>query len=277
MGLRLTGMCLARTVTDDARTLGRVRTAPRRAAPFLSFSPDGSLCAVAGAEGLVTLFGMPSLATVYGPDAAAGEEPVVQTPLASVAVHRRWISDVQWVESDPGSDAAGRLLLSASDDGTLVLSRCEVEVPVVRSAPGAVMRARVVPIARLGPELHRAGLYAMEECAGSVATCSKDGSVALSALHPSAGLAVVRTYPNVAAVRFAVRSPAVRMAGQARARSRGGHDFLARVASVCPGVNLRASLSRCVGNGSLLASSSPAAATTGPCACSTSGVRVRMR
>ena len=167
----------------------------------VSVTGDGETLAAAGAEGLVSFFALPPLASLYGDggvDAATAVAEESRAPLASVPVHRRWIADVQWVGlagtatmADRDARSSGRLLLSASDDGTLVLSQCRVGADAVA----------VVPLAQLGAELHRGGIYAMDERDGAVATCSKDGSVALSALHPSRGLVVSRTFPEAGTVR----------------------------------------------------------------------------
>jgi WD40 repeat protein len=151
----------------------------------------------AGAEGLASFFVLPSLESLYGPSATLPVPPAASPPVASVPLHRRWIADVQWAAARVGPD---RLLLSASDDGTLLLSRCATD-------PAAAVPCMVTPQARLGTELHRAGLYAMDTCAHAIATCSKDGAVGIAALHPAGGLAATRIYTDVAGVRPPWRRP----------------------------------------------------------------------
>ena len=148
----------------------------------------------------MSFYALPPLTDLFPPVAATSPaaDPAVRAPLCSVKLHRRWIADVQWV-TDAGrpltADASARLLLSASDDGSLVLTRCNV------GGGDDDAGVTVVPVARLDGSLHHAGLYAMHEVGGAIATSSKDGSVAISTLHPTAGLAVVRRYPDAGQVR----------------------------------------------------------------------------
>ena len=152
-----------------------------------SVTNNGTLLAAAGAEGLVSLFALPAVDAIPRIAAAAADaEPTTGTPLATVPIHCRWIADVQWVST------ANDLLLSAADDGLLQLSRVVTD----GAAP------QVVPLARLGPELHRGGIYSMEEVDGAIATSSKDDAVGVSTLHPAGGLAVTRVYRDIGAVRF---------------------------------------------------------------------------
>lgn len=165
---------------------------------------DASLLAAAGSDALVSIYSLDQSVEQLASEDNGNDDndnveeepenemqketsgPSVHEPLAILAgIHKRWICDVQFVGGQRD------LLLTASDDVTLVLSRLSF------NAAGC----SATPVARLGSQIHRSGIFSMHEAFGSVLTSSKDSTVSLSRVSDDrGGLSVVRSFTNAGTV-----------------------------------------------------------------------------
>lgn len=113
-----------------------------------------------------------------------------KSPLGTFKIHNRWISDIKFLSTSKG------YLLTASDDGTLLLSEVvtsnlkhkEEEEEEEGEDGGEKYNAEQMsvdglkPISRLSTQIHQRGIFGMDELGGQIVTGSKDGSIAISTI-----------------------------------------------------------------------------------------------
>lgn len=143
----------------------------------------------AGKQGMVTFYPVEIGAAIAQHDEGRGSRAL--SPVLSVKVHSRWASEVQCLADSFNEEAQSFLLLTASDDRTLVASRFCLTSSMLES-PAATL----CPESRLDT-IHSGGIFSMHERFGRVATCSKDGTMCLSTVT-SAALRHDRTYDDFA-------------------------------------------------------------------------------
>lgn len=152
--------------------------------------PELELVVGGGKQGMVTFY--PSTvdaaitrrycSNVVGGQEEGGREGAerVLSPVLSVKVHSRWVSEVQYLPRSFDGATESFVLLSASDDRTVVASRFQLN-----SLGAGRSIASLRPESRLD-SIHSGGIFSMHALNDKVATCSKDGTICLNSVTGSA-------------------------------------------------------------------------------------------
>ena len=137
----------------------------------MQISRDNRLLAAAGHGGRVSLFGIDS-------------HNAQEDPLLSWKAHKGWVAGVAFVDTaDPASPSSQRLLLTASNDKTVVLWDVN---KTASGMPKAVTRT---------DRLHASGIFSLDLAGTSVLTAGKDARSVLSTLRTDSGeISVVRSF-----------------------------------------------------------------------------------
>eukprot|EP01134_Creolimax_fragrantissima_P003338 CFRG3338T1 len=159
----------------------------------MSCTKSNRFLAAGGGEGKVSFF------SLERESVSIIEDDVEDAELCagSAKLHTRWISRIDFIHTNEETD----VLLSSADDGRLLLSGLHFDDVLSGGRP------KCEPIARIGTELHRKGIFSFDYANGFIASASKDSTVGVSKLH-SNRFDVVRVYDGlhqgvVKAVRWA--------------------------------------------------------------------------
>ena len=104
--------------------------------------PDVNVLAAAGGKGCISFWPGDTTSALAQPHLDPDEDGNVLTPLLSAKAHKRWISEIICVKQ-AAPDPSAALLLSASDDSSIVLSRFELKTAASGGGKGSL-----VPVVR---------------------------------------------------------------------------------------------------------------------------------
>lgn len=181
---RSTANASAKHLLDSGKCM--LRTDHKHAIYSTAMLPELGVLAVAGGKGRITFFAADASSALAAPYLEAGTNNIMG-PMLSTKAHKRWISEIRHVSSETSTSS---LLLSASDDSSIVLSKLELG----GGEDGA--GSQLCPVARLD-DAHTGGVFSLDEQRSEIVSCSKDSTVALS-IAGEARLSTVRVYDEFA-------------------------------------------------------------------------------
>ena len=165
---------------------------------------QNGLIAAAGHQGRAALWGLRKPPAAQETAAEADEDDLQgQAPLLSWKAHKGWVSTVQFVPGASQTPSGSRLLLTASNDSTVILW----DVHKAHTAVAARGKTMATPRS-LGTtsNLHRTGVFSLDIHSSNasegatishprVVSAGKDGVTVLSEIRPETGeLAIIRRF-----------------------------------------------------------------------------------